>query len=232
MVGLIRESGVTLERLVSDVLDVSKIEAGHLTLEERPFDLDEAFASAAELTRQRCWDKGLLFRLRRAPEASGPFVGDSTRIRQVVSNLLSNAVKFTADGSITLSIGLEPDGPDQARLSLVVEDTGVGFSSEHATRLFERFSQADTSITRRFGGTGLGLSICQSLVEMMGGDISAMSTPGQGSRFEVVTPLRRAHALTHSAAPTAECLPTKSWAWSQVRSSFTATWPTSWSTLT
>jgi PAS domain S-box-containing protein len=204
MVGLIRESGVTLERLVSDVLDVSKIEAGQLTLEERPFDLDEAFASAAEVARQRCWDKGLLFRLRRAPEATGTFVGDSTRIRQVVSNLLSNAVKFTADGSITLSIGLEPDGADHARLSLVVEDTGVGFSSEHATRLFERFSQADTSITRRFGGTGLGLSICQSLVEMMGGDISAMSTPGQGSRFEVVIPLRRADAVVDTAAPAAE----------------------------
>ncbi|KPF79810.1 histidine kinase [Brevundimonas sp. AAP58] len=200
MVGLIRESGVTLERLVSDVLDVSKIEAGQLTLEERPFDLDEAFASAAEVARQRCWDKGLLFRLRRAPEATGLFIGDSTRIRQVVSNLLSNAVKFTADGSITLTVGLEPEGSDQAWLSVAVEDTGVGFNSDHATRLFERFSQADSSITRRFGGTGLGLSICQSLVEMMGGDISAMSTPGQGSRFEVVIPLRRAHALAEAAA--------------------------------
>ena len=204
MVGLIRESGVTLERLVSDVLDVSKIEAGQMTLEERPFDLGEAFASAAEVARQRCWDKGLLFRLRRGPEATGTFIGDSTRIRQVVSNLLSNAVKFTADGSVTLSVGLEPDGAGKVWLSLVIEDTGVGFSSDHATRLFERFSQADTSITRRFGGTGLGLSICQSLVEMMGGDISAMSTPGQGSRFEVVIPLKRADAMADTGAPVAD----------------------------
>jgi PAS domain S-box-containing protein len=194
MVDLIRQSGVTLERLVSDVLDVSKIEAGQLTLEERPFDLDEAFASAAEVARQRAWDKGLLFRLQRSPSAFGTFSGDSTRIRQVVSNLLSNAIKFTEDGSVTLSINLEPDDFGQAWLALVVEDTGVGFDSDHATRLFDRFSQADTSITRRFGGTGLGLSICQSLVEMMGGDISAMSRPAEGSRFEVVIPLRRADA--------------------------------------
>jgi PAS domain S-box-containing protein len=200
MVGLIRDSGVTLERLVSDVLDVSKIEAGQMALEARPFDLEEAFASAAEVARQKAWDKGLLFRLRRGPSATGTFVGDSTRIRQVVSNLLSNAVKFTTDGSVTLSIGLEPNGGDQVRLSLVVEDTGVGFSPEHATRLFERFSQADTSITRRFGGTGLGLSICQSLVELMGGDISALSTPGVGSRFEVVIPLARADIAVGAAS--------------------------------
>ena len=217
MVELIRSSGTTLERLVSDILDVSKIEAGQLTLESRPFDLEEALEPLA-LMRVRAEDKGLAFHVRRSPEARGVFVGDSTRIRQVLGNLLSNAVKFTSKGSVSVSVEVWSDDPegrgDAHRLAFTVEDTGVGFGSTHAARLFDRFNQADSTITRRFGGTGLGLSICRSLVEMMEGEIEARSTPGAGSRFRFVLPLRRASSLADydardggSVAPTARDAP-------------------------
>jgi len=210
MVELIRSSGTTLERLVSDILDVSKIEAGQLTLEHRPFDLEEALEPLA-MMRARAEDKGLTFHVRRAPEARGVFVGDSTRIRQVLGNLLSNAVKFTAEGSVTVTIDAWADHPEGAGdlhwLAITVEDTGVGFGAAHAARLFDRFNQADSTITRRFGGTGLGLSICRSLVEMMEGEIEARSTPGAGSRFRFVLPLRRAETLAEYDAREAEAAP-------------------------
>ena len=188
MVDLIRDSGTVLERLVSDILDVSKIEAGELPLEIAPFDLDLALGPCIEVMRYRAEDKGLTFELTRGPGARGRFVGDGARIAQIVANLLSNAIKFTPGGTVALRLGLGDDG----RLTLVVEDTGVGFDADHASRLFNRFSQADASISRRFGGTGLGLSICRSLAEMMGGEISATSQPGVGSRFVVALPLARA----------------------------------------
>ncbi|MBU1376700.1 MAG: response regulator [Alphaproteobacteria bacterium] len=194
MVGLVRDSGVALERLVSDVLDVSKIEAGELRLETRPFDLDQALRPCIEVMRHRAEDSGLAFHVERAPAARGRFVGDGARIGQIVGNLLSNAIKFTPKGSVTLRIGLvETD--EVAELTLSVEDTGVGFGPEHAKRLFDRFSQADETISRRFGGTGLGLSICQSLARMMGGEISATSQPGAGSCFTVGLRLPRAETL-------------------------------------
>jgi len=194
MVGLVRDSGAMLERLVSDVLDVSKIEAGRLLLETQPFDLDEALRPCIEVMRNRAEDKGLVFAVKREADARGRFLGDGTRIRQVLGNLLSNAVKFTETGSVTLRIGLA-ETQDSACLTLAVEDTGVGFDVAHATRLFHRFSQADETISRRFGGTGLGLSISRSLTEMMGGEISASSEPGAGSRFVVSLPMPRAETL-------------------------------------
>lgn len=178
MVGLIRDSGATLERLVSDFLDVAKIEAGQLRLEEHPFDLDQALRPSIEVMRHRAEAKGLSFQV--VGEVSGRYLGDGTRIGQVVGNLLSNAIKFTETGGVTLRIATEDAG-----LTLEVADTGIGFDAEHAAGLFARFHQADASISRRFGGTGLGLAICHSLVEMMGGQISAASTPGAGSRFVV-----------------------------------------------
>ena len=196
MVALISNSGVTLERLVSDILDVSKIEAGQLDLEARAFDLEEALAAPLDVMRLRAEEKGLVLNVRRDAEARGVFIGDSTRIRQVLSNLLSNAVKFTGAGAVTVNIALGEDHDGLSHLAVQVEDTGVGFDAEQAARLFDRFSQADSTITRRFGGTGLGLSICQSLVEMMGGRIAAASTPGVGSRFSVEIPLARAASLS------------------------------------
>ena len=194
MIDLVRDSGMTLERLVSDFLDVSKIEAGQLDLEIRTFDLDQALRPCIEAMRYRAQDKGLAFDFVRDVSARGRFLGDGTRIGQIVGNLISNAVKFTEQGGVTLRVGLvEAEG--SARLTLVVEDTGIGFDSEHATRLFTRFSQADETISRRFGGTGLGLSICRSLTQLMGGEISAHSEPGVGSRFVVSLPLPRAETL-------------------------------------
>ena len=203
MVNLIRNSGTILERLVSDILDVSKIEAGELELDVQPFDLDEALAPCIEVMRYRAHDKGLTFRVEADAEARGRFVGDGARLGQIVANLLSNAVKFTHEGAVTLRLGMT-----DASLVLVVEDTGVGFGPDHAARLFARFSQADATISRRFGGTGLGLSICRSLAEMMGGEISASSQPGVGSRFVVSLPLPRAEPLAaydarEDAAPAA-----------------------------
>ncbi|WP_082560756.1 PAS domain-containing hybrid sensor histidine kinase/response regulator [Caulobacter sp. Root487D2Y] len=190
MISLVRDSGVTLERLVSDFLDVSKIEAGQLHLETRTFDLDEALRPCIEVMRYRAQDKGLAFDVVRDADARGRFLGDATRIGQIVGNLISNAVKFTEKGGVTLRVGL-----DETHLTLAVEDTGIGFDAEHAARLFNRFSQADETISRRFGGTGLGLSICRSLAQMMGGDIAAASEPGVGSRFVVSLPLPRAETL-------------------------------------
>jgi PAS domain S-box-containing protein len=194
MVALIRNSGTMLERLVSDILDVSKIEAGELELDAQPFDLDEALGPCIEVMRYRAHDKGLSFQVEADDQARGRFVGDGARLGQIVANLLSNAVKFTHEGAVTLRLGMT-DAADTARLVLTVEDTGVGFGPDHAARLFARFSQADATISRRFGGTGLGLSICRSLAEMMGGEISATSQPGIGSRFVVVLPLPRAEPL-------------------------------------
>ena len=187
MIALIQSSGATLERLVSDFLDVAKIEAGQLRLEQRPFDLEQALRPCIEVMRHRAEEKGLAFQV--VGDAKGRYLGDGTRISQVIGNLLSNAVKFTETGGVTLRIADEPVG-----LTLQIEDTGIGFDADDAASLFSRFHQADASISRRFGGTGLGLSICHSLVEMMGGEISAASTPGVGSRFVVVLPLPHAPA--------------------------------------
>ncbi|WP_296174520.1 ATP-binding protein [uncultured Brevundimonas sp.] len=196
MVDLIAASGVTLERLVSDMLDVSRIEAGKLELELRPFDLDEALAATLETLKIKAEDKGLAFHVERPAHVRGAFVGDSVRVGQILSNLLSNAVKFTAEGSVSVRFAISEGDGAPTLLSFEIEDTGVGFDAEHAAQLFQRFSQADSSITRRFGGTGLGLSICRSLTEMMGGRIEGASTPGVGSRFRVELPLPRTNDLT------------------------------------
>ena len=197
MVNLIQSSGVTLERLVSDILDVSKIEAGRLEIEHRVFDLRHELESLVDLHQVRAQEKTLAFRARFGEPARGEFHGDSTRIKQVLGNLLSNAVKFTAAGEIRLEIDVaDPETPGEpSRITFEVSDTGVGFDANSTTDIFQRFSQADTTITRRFGGTGLGLSICKALVEMMGGEIVAHSTPGQGSVFRVMIPLARHQPL-------------------------------------
>jgi PAS domain S-box-containing protein len=206
MVALVRDSGVTLERLVSDFLDVSKIEAGQLQLEARPFDLEKTLRPSIEAMRYRAEDKGLTFTVECEAHARGRFLGDGTRIGQIVGNLLSNAVKFTETGGVTLRIGMV-ETPGAALLILTVEDTGIGFDADHATRLFNRFSQADETISRRFGGTGLGLSICRSLAQMMGGEISAASEPGVGSRFVVSLPLRREETLAEYDARDSHAAP-------------------------
>lgn len=199
MVELIQGSGATLERLVSDFLDISKIEAGRLELEVRQFDLEKALGGVLDVARIRADEKGLIFRVNHGPAARGLFRGDSVRIKQILGNLLSNAVKFTSEGEVSVHVDvLEPAQADEpARLSLKVSDTGVGFDSAFGdgNGLFERFSQADNTITRRFGGSGLGLSIIKALIDAMGGDVSATSQPGRGAAFSVVIPLPRSVPL-------------------------------------
>ncbi|MDR7232431.1 PAS domain S-box-containing protein [Caulobacter sp. BE264] len=194
MVDMIRRSGQTLERLVSDILDVAKIEAGQMTIQPQAFDLVALLDGLLDVTRLRAKDKGVGVRLERSPAATGGFLGDSVRISQVLSNLLSNAVKFTDRGEVIVRVDLdEPGKGHDALLRVEVEDTGVGFDADKADMIFQRFSQADSTITRRFGGSGLGLSISKTLVDMMGGEISARSSPGAGSVFKVMLPLNRAN---------------------------------------
>lgn len=196
MVELILTSGQTLERVVSDVLDFSKIEAGRLELDIQPFDLRPQLEGLADLFRARAEEKGLTFSVTCGAGVEGWFCGDVVRIKQVLGNLVSNAVKFTTEGEVRVAAHVY-DGPcpDAPVLTLKVCDTGIGFDDDVAHRLFRRFSQADGSITRRFGGSGLGLSICQALVEMMGGEVRATSEPGRGSEFEVKLPLPRHQGL-------------------------------------
>jgi len=195
MVALIRRSGETLERLVSDILDVSKIEAGQMTIQEQAFDLGAVLDGLLDVARLRAEEKGVDLRVERSTTAEGAFMGDSVRIGQVLNNLLSNAVKFTDRGEVAVRIDVADRGAGlDTRLCVEVEDTGVGFDATKAEMIFQRFSQADSTITRRFGGSGLGLSISKTLVEMMGGEITARSRPGAGSLFRVVLPLARAEA--------------------------------------
>jgi signal transduction histidine kinase len=190
LVGTIIESAVLLERLLSDVLDLSRIESGRLEMRNEPFRLEDLIAETAANFEPQAADKGLVLVVDIKPHAHGVVTGDPLRLRQVVGNLLSNAVKFTGAGSVRLSVWRQDDEWAQVE----VTDTGIGFESAETDRLFDRFVQADGSITRRFGGSGLGLSICRELTEMMGGQIGASGAPGLGARFWIKVPLPRSSA--------------------------------------
>ncbi|MEW5686464.1 MAG: ATP-binding protein [Pseudomonadota bacterium] len=183
---VIRQSGESLLVILNDILDLSKVEAGRLELEKIPFDLGETVRGAQETFAGQASAKGVGFRLDLDPRAVGTYLGDPTRVRQILYNLLSNAVKFTERGQIELSIAWRNEV-----LEMVVADSGVGIAPQDLPRLFSRFQQVDSSTTRRYGGTGLGLSICRELAELMGGAIEVESTPGVGARFTVLLPLRR-----------------------------------------
>lgn len=181
----IRNSGQALLAMLNDVLDLSKIEAGHLQLHETDFDLAATVRESAMLFASTANDKGVALDVD-VEAASGAYLGDSARIRQLVANLVSNAVKFTAAGQVRVRSSRTPDG----RVRIAVSDTGIGIAPEALPNLFERFMQADGSTTRRYGGTGLGLAICRELAEVMGGRITVESEPGQGSTFTFEAPLR------------------------------------------
>src|SRR5574343_373124 len=183
-ISMINASSSTLMYLINDILDFSKIEAGMLHLEKVPYSPEQAVRQVCALFEPHAQDKGLKLVLEFQPEGQAwTLVGDPHRFTQVASNLVSNAIKFTSQGQVTVSLAysLEPDG--HARVRCMVSDTGIGISEEEGQRLFSPFSQADISMTRRYGGSGLGLVISRQLAELMGGQVGFSSQPGQGSCF-------------------------------------------------
>jgi signal transduction histidine kinase/DNA-binding response OmpR family regulator len=187
---MMRESAQVLLRNINDLLDYSRIEAGALRLEELPFVLKDVIDGAVEVFKPQAARKGLSLVGIVASSPADAFVGDPTRVRQVIFNLLSNALKFTDRGGVMLRASAEPVDGGMARVVLAVTDTGIGISSEQQQRLFKPFSQVDSSITRRFGGSGLGLSIVKQLAELMLGDVTVSSLPGSGATFIVTLKLK------------------------------------------
>jgi len=183
----IKKSAETLMTILDDILDFSKVEAGKLELESLLFDPAESVADVARLLEHQAAAKGLDLKLGLAPGLPAHVRGDPGRLRQVLINLGGNAIKFTAHGSVELRVDRAPGGGDQLRFEVV--DTGVGIPAEQLGRLFDPFTQADASTTRRFGGTGLGLTISRRLVELMGGSMDLASEVGRGSRFWFDLPL-------------------------------------------
>jgi len=200
MVGIIETSAKTLQALLADILDIAKIEAGRLDLQENTVDPAELAIQVSTLFAATAAEKGLRFDLTLDDEARRPVIADSTRLAQIITNLCSNAIKFTERGGVTLSVSSQTTDLGQA-LTIAVRDTGIGISAAAREKLFERFSQADGSITRRFGGTGLGLAISQQLAHRMGGQIEVDSEEGVGSTFALTVTL--ALAEPQAAAPVA-----------------------------
>jgi two-component system, sensor histidine kinase len=196
--------------VLNDLLDISKIEAGRLELEQAPFDLEEVAQGAYATFTGVANIGGVSFAMTIAPEAKGRWLGDSVRVRQVLYNLISNALKFTSEGEVRVAVEATSDGGVKGLL-IRVSDTGIGIAPDVLPRLFEKFVQADNSTTRRFGGTGLGLTICRHIVELMGGTIEAESRPGVGTTFSVALPLPWVSpAITLLSPPAATDIATES----------------------
>ena len=195
MAQIIQASGDTLQRLLSDILDMARIESGKLTIEAAPFHAGDMLRSVAGLMQLKCDEKGVSLLVEIEPDIDRGVVGDLVRVRQIITNLLNNAIKFTDKGEIRLIAQRTPEG--LARFS--VADTGIGFPMSDKGKVLGRFQQADSSITRRFGGTGLGLSICVDLATRMGGVLDCASAPGEGSTFWLELPME--------CAPDAELAP-------------------------
>jgi signal transduction histidine kinase len=193
MVRVIRESGDALLGIINDILDLARIEAGKLSLDPQPFVPADLLARICALHRVSARNKGIELHLNLRSEMSCAFLGDSTRLGQVMNNIIGNAVKFTERGEVRVDMEKRADGA----LEFVVTDTGIGMTADQITRIFEEFEQADNSITRRFGGSGLGLPIVRKLIEVMNGHIGIESTPGVGTSVRVTVSLP-------SAAPPAQ----------------------------
>lgn len=192
----IRSTSLVLLRLLNDVLDISKIDAGGFDLELEPFNLEETIKSLVKLHRPMADAKGLELRFDNDLTCHVNLIGDESRLRQIVSNLISNAIKFTERGTIKIGLQSERDLDEQTHaFKLTVEDTGMGISEEQMPRLFQEFSQGDQSIHKRFGGTGLGLAIGRKLIQSMGGKLNVSSVLGVGSKFEISLELKKHHKL-------------------------------------
>ncbi|MFA6148433.1 MAG: ATP-binding protein [bacterium] len=201
-VGTIDATSHTLFHLMQDVLDLSKIEAGKLTLRIADFDLHELVKNAVGILQPQAQSKGLRLFVHYPPEIPFRFQGDPLLLRQVLLNLLGNSVKFTDKGEVRLSVSVASATRNGTILRFEVMDTGIGISPDAQRRIFDRFAQADESITRRFGGTGLGTTISKEIVEFMGGEIGISSLPGAGSTFWFTAPLEALPAAEESPAGT------------------------------
>lgn len=184
MLHLIKSSGASLLVIINDILDLSKIEASKIELESEPVDLSYLLEELKHLFQEQANSKNIQLYISTSPEVEKlAFLADETRLKQVLINLLGNAVKFTEQGSVSLTVNIQEIGLDEVKLTFNVSDTGIGIASEHLSTLFEAFSQADTSITRRFGGTGLGLTISNKLLDLMEAPLQVESVLGEGSHF-------------------------------------------------
>jgi PAS domain S-box-containing protein len=187
-VQIFRRAGDNLLNLINDILDLSKVEASQLDLERTGFALNDLLDKVMEVVGVRAHEKGLTLTRDIAHNVPTGLVGDPTRLRQVLLNLLGNAIKFTESGEVSLSVMLDGDSAVPSALRFTVSDTGIGIPADKLGQVFERFTQADSSTTRRFGGSGLGLTICKRLVELMGGRIWVESEVGKGSVFAFAAP--------------------------------------------
>ncbi|WP_321859768.1 ATP-binding protein [Burkholderia cenocepacia] len=184
-------SSVLLD-LINDILDLSKIEAGQMTIEAIPFDLAETIRQTGAMFEPLAAAKGLQFDVFVDDALASRYLGDPTRIRQIAANLLGNAIKFTNHGEVTLEVYLRDDTDPESPIAIGVSDTGIGMTEAQRAALFRPFTQADTSITRRYGGTGLGLALTKQLTQMMHGSVEVKSEPDKGSTFVVTLPMRAA----------------------------------------
>jgi PAS domain S-box-containing protein len=188
-VEIVRQSGDILLSVINDILDFSKIEAGKLVLESSPFDLRQVVEEVAEMLASKAASNGIDLVVHYPPGAPRHFIGDAGRIRQVVTNLAGNAVKFTASGHVLIAVECQGEDDLRTAMQVSVRDTGIGIPAEKLGSLFEKFTQVDSSNSRRHGGTGLGLAISKQLVELMGGSVHVESRLGEGSRFWFRLPL-------------------------------------------
>ena len=186
---IFRRAGSSLLQLINDILDLSKVEAGHIELESIEFDLGDLIEKAIEILAMRANEKGLELACHLAPDVPCSLIGDPNRLHQILVNLISNAIKFTDNGSVTLEVTNEAAEGGSGVIHFAVKDTGIGISQDKLSAIFERFTQADVSIARRYGGTGLGLTISKQLAALMQGRIWAESTVGNGSTFHCLVRL-------------------------------------------
>ena len=198
LVGHIQHSGDLLIHILNDILDISKLEANAVKIEQRPFEVDALLRQINASHRPKCRERGLALVVDMQPEMAGYWLGDQHRVSQILHNVVGNAVKFTETGSVRVSAS----GVDQLRLT--VEDTGIGMTKAQIAAMFDEFTQADEGITRRFGGSGLGMAIVHSLVTLMGGKIEVESRLGEGTRFIIVLPLQRADGIDDTPVPVSQ----------------------------
>nr|WP_255635922.1 response regulator [Azospirillum sp. 412522] len=200
----IRSSSNALLTIINDILDISKLEAGRVTIETLPFDAADLVEGVVELLTPRAHEKGIEIGFYIDPLLRRTLLGDPTRIRQILINLIGNAVKFTDQGAVAVELEALDSTDAHLALRITVTDTGIGIPADALPTLFNKFQQVDGSITRKFGGTGLGLAICRQLSELMGGSIAVESRPGVGSRFLVDLPLALSEEGAGGAFPPAE----------------------------